>query len=120
MGNSGGGSWGQPPSSYIQVFTIKDNWDEQTLSWNNSPQAFENVSGAWVDPLPSFPGWPGVLRTWDVTSAVTNAYNQSASLQIALYSADSDYHTGKYFVSSDTADWNAAGRPALEIVWANP
>jgi hypothetical protein len=37
-----------------------------------------------------------------------------------LYSADDDYNSGKYFVSSDTGDWNATGRPTLQVVWGNP
>ncbi len=35
----------------------------------------------------------------------------------ALYRADSAYHSGKYFVFSDTGDWNEAGRPRLEVWW---
>ncbi len=32
-------------------------------------------------------------------------------------SSDSDYHRGKYFVSSDTGDQNIAGRPRLDARW---
>jgi len=41
-------------------------------------------------------------------------------VRLVLYSADWDYHSGKYFFSSDVADWNAQGRPTLEVVWGDP
>jgi len=36
-----------------------------------------------------------------------------------LYEADSAYHSGKYFTSSDTGDWNEAGRPTLQVILAD-
>ncbi len=117
FGNSGGGEWGTPDPSLIQVFTVDESWNEATLTWNNSPLAAENVSAAWVDAFTKFPGWPGVPRTWDVSRAVAEAYNAGRPLRLALYSADTAYHSGKYFVSSDTGDWNAQGRPTLTVVW---
>jgi hypothetical protein len=120
FGNAGGG-WTPPPEpSLIQVHTIKQDWAESTLNWNNAPLALENVSRAWVDPLPSFPGWPGVPRTWDVSGAVAAAYLAGTPLRLALYSADGAYHSGRYFVTSDTGDWNAVGRPTLQVSWGNP
>jgi hypothetical protein len=100
----------------IQVLTVDADWYEATLTWNNAPWAAENSSQAWVDPI-TFPGWPGVPREWDVTRAVAEAYEQGGPLRLALYSADSAYHSGKYFVSSDIGDWNAQGRPALTVIW---
>lgn len=120
FGNAGGGAWDEPEMSWIQVSSIGDQWDDNTLTWNNAPLAEENIAAAWVDPLDSFPGWPGVPRTWDVSRAVANAHTDGEPLQLALYSADSAYHSGKYFVASETGDWNAEGRPALEVVWGNP
>ena len=120
MGNSGGGGYGPPPASYIQVFTVQKDWDENHLSWNNAPPALENVSAAWVDPVTNWPGWPGIPWSWDLTRAVAQAYESGGPLRLAFYSADGDYHTGKYFVSSDTGDWNAEARPMLQIVWGNP
>jgi hypothetical protein len=38
-------------------------------------------------------------------------------LRLALYEADSAYHSGKYFVTSNTGDWNAVARPTLAVVW---
>ncbi|MGE5223267.1 MAG: DNRLRE domain-containing protein [Omnitrophica WOR_2 bacterium] len=119
FGNSGSPT-DNPPRSYIQVFTVGKDWSESSLTWNNAPQMTENVSEAWVDPLPSFPGWPGVLRTWDVSRAVAMAYISGEPLRLALYSADEGYHTGKYFVSSDTGDWNAEARPELQISLGQP
>lgn len=120
FGNSGGGSWGEPNPSLIQVFSVSDDWNEQTLTWNNGPLAAENVSAAWVDALTSFPGWPGVPRVWDVSYAVAQAYAAGQPLRLALYSADMPYHSGKYFVTSDTGDWNAVARPTLTVTWGEP
>jgi hypothetical protein len=106
--------------SLIQVLTVGDAWNETTLNWNNAPLALENVSRAWVDPLPGFAGFPGVRREWDVSRAVAQAYTSGSPLRLVLYSADDDYNSGKYFVSSDTGDWNATGRPTLQVVWGNP
>lgn len=119
FGNSGGPS-DNPPRSYIQVFTVGDDWTPSNLTWNNAPQMTENISQAWVDPLSVFPGWPGVLRTWDVSRAVAMAYASGEPLRLALYSADEGYHTGKYFSSSDTGDWNAEARPELQIFIGQP
>lgn len=119
MGSSGGGDWGWPDPSYIQVFIIHDSWQESTLAWNNAPQAWENFGGAWVEAI-SFPGWPGIPREWDVSRAVSTAYSAANPLSLALYEADDQYHSGKYFVSSDTQDWNQAARPTLFITYGDP
>jgi hypothetical protein len=120
MGSSGGTDWNPPPeSSYIQVYKIGQGWDENTLTWNNAPPALENVSGAWVDPT-QFPGWPGIPYVWDVSRVAADAYSHGQPLRLAMYSADSAYHSGKYFVSSHTGDWNAVARPTLEITWGTP
>lgn len=115
FGNVGDPGEAQP--SLIQVLTVAENWDEATLIWNNAPLAMENVARVWVDPLDAFPGWPGVPRTWDLTHAVAEAYAIGQPLRLVLYSADSTYHSGKYFVSSDTGNWNATGRPTLRVEW---
>ena len=113
FGNAGGGDWGEPPDSYIQVFTIAEDWDEATLSWNNAPMALENISGTWVYPRDyNLPDQP---YHWDVSKAVHEAYASGEPLRLALYSADGERHTGKYFWSSDTGDWNADSRPTLRV-----
>jgi hypothetical protein len=121
FGNAGDGSPGGSPTSLIQVLrTENEGWNEADLNWNNAPSAIENVARAWVPPIDVFPGWPGVPITWDVSKAVADAYAQGQPLRLVLYSADADYHSGRYFISSDSPDWNAEGRPSLEIAWGEP
>ena len=117
FGNSGGGEWGEPPDSYIQALTVGEDWDESTLTWNNAPLARENISGTWVKPMDKPLEWPGIPYQWDVSRAVAEAYLSGEPLRLALYSADGERHTGKYFSSSDTGDWNAVARPSLDVVW---
>jgi hypothetical protein len=120
FGNAGGGNYGDPYVSLIQVFTIADDWEETTLNWNNAPLASENVSRAWVEPITGPNDLTGVPRTWDVSEAVAEAHTGSTPLRLALYSTDGDYNSGKYFYSSDMGDWNAEGRPTLKVVWGYP
>ena len=114
FGNSGGGEWGTPPDSYIQVLSVNQDWNEATLNWNNAPLAFENISGTWVKPKYDF-SKPDRTFYWDVSRAFLQAYQGNKPLRLALYSADGPMHTGKYFWSSNVGDWNAAGRPTLHI-----
>ncbi len=120
FGNSGGGNYGTPGPSYIQALTEAEAWSENTLTWNNAPLALENISGAWADALTSNPPWPGVARTWDVSRAVAQAYSAGKPLRLVFYESDSQMHSGKYFVSSETGDWNERGRPALTVELGNP
>lgn len=116
----GGSDPSQALRSQIQVFTIGQTWNEDTITWNNAPLAVENVGQSWVDVIPAggVP-WPGAARTWDLTWAVAQAYAAGqTTLRLALYSADGAYHSGKYFTASDTGDWNAVGRPTLQVVLA--
>jgi hypothetical protein len=115
----GGSDPTQAYPSLIQVFTIGQNWDESTITWNNAPLAFENVSQAWVNPT-TFPGWPGIPYEWDVTRALAQAYQLSFPLRLAMYEADAAMHSGKYFSSSDAEDWNYQARPTLMVVWGEP
>ncbi len=117
----GSGSPEQRTPSLIQIFTVSEDWSESTLNWNNAPLAQENVSQRWVQPVFGSVNWPGVRYDWDVSYAVAKAYAAGAThLRLAVYSADSNYHSGKYFVSSDTGDWNAQGRPRLTVVFGRP
>ncbi len=118
FGNAGGPGEAKP--SVIQALTVAEEWSESSITWNNAPLAVQNVARVNVDPLANFPGWPGVPITWDVSGAVAEAYAAGQPLRLALYSADSEQHSGKYFSSSDTGDWNANGRPTLEVVWGDP
>jgi hypothetical protein len=110
----GGSDPSQAGYSFIHVLTVGESWAEQTITWNNAPLAVENYAVTSVPPLPSFPGWPGVPREWDVSRAVAHAYVTGQPLRLVLYSTDSSMHSGKYFYSSD-ADWE--GRPTLTVVW---
>jgi hypothetical protein len=78
----------------------------------------ENVTGIWVQPrnydLPETP------YHWDVSRAVAEAYLNGDPLRLALYSADGERHTGKYFWSSDSDEWNGSVRPTLKVVWGVP
>lgn len=115
----GGSNPSVAPSSFIQPFAVRDAWNENTLTWNNQPLAAENFPGTWVPVITTFPGWPGVPSAWDVTAIVANAHAMQQPANLALYSADTGYNTGKYFVSSDAGDWDAAGRPTLIIVYGD-
>ena len=106
--------------SYIQVLRVGSDWQESTLAWNNAPQAIENYTGVWVNPLRSYPGVPGVAYNWDVTRAVAQAYSEGNPLRLALYDSDWDYHSGKYFHSAETLSWSTVTPPTLTIVWGNP
>jgi hypothetical protein len=113
----GGSDPTQAFRSLVQVFTLDGSWSEGTVTWNNAPPFVENVSRSWVDVIPSQLPWPGAARTWDLSWAAGQAYRLGLPvLRLALYSADGGYHSGKYFTSSDTGEWNAVGRPTLQIV----
>lgn len=101
--------------SLIQVFTVDEDWNENTLVWNNAPLAVENVARTWVNPLPL--GGAGQFVTWDLSGAVAEAYANGQPLRLALYSADSARHSGKYFSSSET--FVPARRPTLEIAYGS-
>jgi hypothetical protein len=120
FGNAGGGQWGPAPDSLLQVSTVSPHWEESSLSWNSAPTPLENVAQTWARPITDWPGWPGVAVTWDVSRAVAEAYREGELFSVVFYSADANYHSGKYFISSDTGDWNAEGRPTLEVTWGNP
>jgi hypothetical protein len=117
FGNAGGDEWGEAPASLIQVFLVEDEWLENSLTWNSAPQSIENVSRSWVPWIPEYPGAKGIPRTWEVTEAVLEAYSTGEPLKMALYSADSARHSGKYFWSSD---YDIEGsRPSLKVTWAD-
>ncbi len=117
------GAPGEAFHSLIQVFTVSPDWNETTITWNNAPAAQENVSQAWVEVPITNNNWPKDAYSWDVTAAASRAYLSGLPLSLALYEADSDYHSGKYFSSSETGDypegWNINGRPALEVKWGD-
>ena len=119
FGNAGGDEYGDGLPSLIQVFRVGQDWAEDSLTWNNAPLAIENVSQAWVEWLTVYPGWPGLPRTWDLTRGVAEAYTEGQPLRLILYAADSERHSGKYFLTSDIDEDSVEGRPTLKISWSN-
>ena len=120
-GHAGGNDSPGPQPSLIQVFSIQEDWDENTVTWNNAPLAGDLVASARVDPLDSIPPpWPGIPRTWDVGGAVAEAHAAGEPLRLALYSADGAHHSGKYFFSSNIGSNDEQGRPTLTVVWGDP
>ena len=111
FGNAGYEPGDAQPSA-IQALTIDEDWDEQTLTWNNAPRARENIALTWVEPVDGFD--PGVPYRWDVSDAAAVAFGAGEPLRLAFYSADGEYHSGKYFWSSDAAE---AVRPRLDVAW---
>ena len=118
FGNAGAGWSPAPTPSYIQVLTVAGDWDETTLTWNNAPVAEQNIAGRWVDPLGDPVPPEGADRQWDVSAAVAQAYAAGHPLHLAVYSGDGDYHSGRYFRSSDFGD--APDRPALIVRLGDP
>jgi len=115
FGNAGAGE--EPQPSLIQVFTVDQDWNEGTITWNNSPMAVENVSSTWADVFPALPGEP---REWDLSRAVAGAYAAGTPLRLALYESDWAYHSGKYFRSSEMNEYEAYMRPTLRVAWGDP
>jgi hypothetical protein len=114
FGNAGGGDYEPAQASYLQVFEVGQNWAENTITWNNAPPAGQNMGGTWVQPLTQTAPWPGVPVTWDVSLAAARAYRNGLPLRLALYSADTAMHSGKYFYSGNADE---AGRPKLTVTW---
>lgn len=116
-GGAGEGWDPGPQPSLIQVLTVGREWDESTLTWNNAPLAIENVSATWVEPVDEYAEPPGIPYKWDVSGPAAEAYARGEPVRLALYEADTAYHSGKYFHSSDVGDWNAEARPTLSVTW---
>lgn len=112
------GNPGPPPGpAYIQVLSVDQSWDENTITWNNAPLARENLGGIWIPPVDYTPPYPGIPYTWDVSRAAAEAYAAGQPLRLAVYSSNSPMNNGRYFYSSDVEDLNAVGRPTLTIAW---
>ncbi|HEX7973051.1 MAG TPA: DNRLRE domain-containing protein, partial [Anaerolineales bacterium] len=117
----GGSDQNLATPSLIQALVVEGDWNENTLTWNNGPRPLENVSQTWVDVFRDVKiNWPGKAYNWDMSYAVAKALAAGQPLRLALYASDSDYHSGKYFTSSNADDWDAEGRPTLTVNWGNP
>jgi hypothetical protein len=110
------GVQGQPNPSYIQVGEVNQAWNPANLCWNNAPLLQENINNIFV-PTKSKPKipWPGLAITWDVSRAVAQAYAAGQPLRLVFYDTDNQYNSGKYFTSSMVGDWDATGRPTLQV-----
>jgi hypothetical protein len=113
FGNAGYTPTDAQPSA-INVLTVRENWDERTITWNNAPYAAENIGVTEVQPVSTAPPDP---YTWDVSAAVAAAYREGMPLRLVFYSTDGDYHSGKYFYTSDSTDWGGNVRPSLDVRW---
>jgi hypothetical protein len=112
------GNPGPPPGpAYIQVLSVDQSWDENTITWNNAPLARENLGGTWIPPVSEAQPYPGIPYDWDVSRAVAEAYAAGEPLRLAVYSSNSSKSNGRYFFSSDVEDLNAEGRPTLRVAW---
>lgn len=113
-GNAGKKGVANP--SCIQVAVVGGGWDPATLAWNNAPLVQENIGQTIVNTVSWPVPLPGKANSWDVSRALASAYAAGQSfLQLVFYSSDSAYSTGKYFYSSTIGDWNAQGRPTLQV-----
>jgi hypothetical protein len=101
--------------SLIQAARVAGDWDESTLTWNNSPALLENTGWTVVNPMQEGDPVPKPV-TWDVTQAVADAHAAGEPLRLSLYSGDGDYHSGKYFWSADAGE---ELRPVLKITLGN-
>jgi hypothetical protein len=119
FGNAGVTAYVDAFPSLIQVLTVDQDIDPATLTWNNAPPARENIGQTWVNPLTSAVAWPGIAIQWDVSRAVAQAYATGQPVRLALYTADTNYSGGKYFSTSEVGDWDAVGRPTLQVTWGN-
>ena len=110
------GVQGQPNPSYIQVGVVNQNWQPSSLTWNSAPLLQENITNILV-PTKSKPviPWPGLAITWNISLAVAQAYATGQPLRLVFYDTDNQYNSGKYFTSSTVADWDATGRPTLQV-----
>lgn len=114
--------WDEANPSLIWLFSTDNNWQENTLTWNNAPLARENLTTTWVDVITpeNNPGLPGVPYEWNATQAVAEAYAAREPLNIALYTADMYQHSSKYLLSSDAVSAYADARPTLTVTWGEP
>ncbi|MCP5097659.1 MAG: DNRLRE domain-containing protein [Chloroflexi bacterium] len=118
FGNAGQGGSPTPQPTLINVMSVDSAWDEGTLNWNNAPQVQENYATSWAGTIP--PQGDGFFVTWDMSRAVAETVAAGSPLRLALYTADSNHNSGKYFVSSEGAVSKPERRPTLTVVWGNP
>jgi len=69
--NSSSGS-----NDYIGAYIVSENWEESEITWENAPTDFSFLDSIFVDTN----GWD----TWNITQAVTDAFNGNKIVSIAL------------------------------------
>ncbi len=114
--------WTLAQPSLVWLYATEGTWGEYSLTWNNAPPERENLDAVWMQVISPDDGvdWPGLPYTWDATRAVAEAYAAGEPVNFALYTADTNMHSSKYLIASETGDWNAAGRPVLTVTWGVP
>ncbi len=117
IGHSGTRGIDTPTPVYVQAYEGSAAFDPQTISWNNAPAPIQNLGGTTVPVIPLGQTGANVI-SWDVTSAIVNAYRDGHPFYPILYSADQHISSGEYFVSS--ASSRAGQRPYLTVVYGDP
>ena len=81
--------------------------------------AQEYIAAPWLDPLCPLFRLARRAETVELKSScgVAQAYAARRPLRLVVYSADSPYHSGRYFTASDIGDWDEAERPTLTVTW---
>ncbi len=105
---------GLPKDSLIQVLIVNQDWNENTINWNNGPPPMENVANTWVAPANEV-GKGTLTYSWDVSYALAKAYAAGQPLRLAVYSPDGNYHSGKYFWAAETGSVG----PTLQVTWGD-
>jgi hypothetical protein len=117
----GGSDPSQAYDSYDQVLSVSDDWSENTINWNNAPIPLANYGSTLVSVFRGSIDWNNLpAYQWDVSQATSDAYHAGSPLRLSVYSADAAMHSGKYFVSSDTGDWDVQNRPTLIVDYGDP
>ncbi len=116
----GNADWREAQPSLVWLYATEDTWREYGLTWNNAPPARENLDATWVGVIEGTAPWPGIPYRWDATRAVAEAHEARQPVNLALYTADTNMHSSKYFLASETGSWNAEGRPVLTVTWGLP
>ncbi len=108
---------GEAGGSTLQVVTLDQGWNESSANWQNSPSVIEQIAETWVDPINNTNNFadPAIEVSWDVATAVDAAHLAGETLNLGIYAADWDLHSGKYFYSSDAPD--DYHRPILTITY---
>lgn len=94
------------PHMLVQAFTVGDDWEEDTVTWDNAPPAGENISRTafdWCDTGIDCYGW----RSVDVTEIVRRGGNS-----VLLYTAAGQYHAGRYFYTRE-----GSRKPLLRVAY---